>query len=90
MTVLQAIGTALGGQAGARLPPLLGLRARRDTRLRLVRRPPLPVIPPLQAIGVDAWAYRQRQRDGPTVVDREQRRPVALLNEREAETLADW
>jgi hypothetical protein len=58
----QAIGVALGGQAGARLSTRLGLPASRDTRLRLVRRVPLPVIPPLRAIGVDDWAYPKRQR----------------------------
>jgi hypothetical protein len=46
MAVLQALGVALGGQAGARLAPLLGLPASRDTRLRLVRRLPLPGTPP--------------------------------------------
>jgi transposase len=89
-TVLQALGIALGGQAGARLAHRLGLPASRDTLLRLVRRLPLPNIPPLSAIGVDDWAHRKRQRYGTIVVDLEQRRPVALLHDREAETLADW
>jgi transposase len=90
ITVLQAIGTALGGQAGAHLANLLGLPASRDTLLRLVRRLPPPNIPPLSAIGVDDWAHRKRQRYGTIVVDIEQRRPVALLNDREADPLADW
>ena len=47
IAALQAIGVALGGQAGARLAHRLGLPASRDTLLRLVRRLPLPVIPPL-------------------------------------------
>jgi transposase len=62
VTVLQAIGLALGGQAGSRLTRRLGLPPSRDTLLRLVRRLPLPVIPPLRAIGVDDWAHRKRQR----------------------------
>jgi transposase len=90
VAALQAIGMALGGQAGARLAYLLGLPASRDTRLRLVRRLPLPVVAPLRAIGVDDWAHRTRQRYGTIVVDLERRRPVALLHDREAETLADW
>jgi transposase len=90
VTALQAVGLALGGQAGARLAHLLGLPTSRDTLLRLVRRLPLPVIPPLRAIGVDDWAYRKRQRYGTIVVGLERRRPVALLQDREAETLADW
>jgi transposase len=51
ITTLQAIGVALGGQAGARLAHGLGLSASRDTLLRLVRRLLLPNIPPLSAIG---------------------------------------
>jgi transposase len=90
VTVLQAIGMALGGQAGARLTHHVGFLASRDTLLRLVRRLPLPVIPPLQAIGVDDWAHRKRQRYGTIVVDLERRRPVALLHDREADTLARW
>jgi len=90
ITVLQAIGVALGGQAGARLTQRLGLPTSRDTLLRLIRRLPLPNIPPLSAIGVDDWAHRKRQRYGTIVVDLERRRPVALLHDREAETLAAW
>lgn len=90
IAALQALGVALGGQAGARLAHRLGLPVCRDTLLRLVRRLPLPVIPLLQAIGVDDWAHRKRQRYGTIVVDLERQRPVALLNDREAETLADW
>jgi transposase len=81
---------ALGGQAGAWLAHRLGLPASRDTLLRLVRRLPLPNIPPRSAIGVDDWAHRKRQRYGTIVVDLERRRPVALLIDREAETLANW
>ena len=90
IAALQAIGGGLGGQAGARLSKRLGLPASRDTLLRLVRRLPLPVIPPLRAIGVDDWAYRKRQRDRTIVVDLERQRPVALLHDRKADTLATW
>jgi transposase len=90
IAALQAIGMALGRQAGARLAHRLGLPASRDTLLRLVRRLPLPTVPPLSAIGVDDWAHWKRQRYGTIVVDLERRRPVALLNDREAEALSDW
>jgi transposase len=90
ITTLQAIGVALGGQAGARLTQRLGLPTSRDTLLRLIRRLPRPKIPPLSAIGVDDWAHRKRQHYGTIVVDLAHRRPVALLHDREAETLADW
>jgi transposase len=90
VAALQAIGLALGGQAGSRLARRLGLPASRDTLLRLVRRLPLPVIPPLRVIGVDDWAHRKRQRYGTIVVDLERGRPVALLHDREADTLTTW
>jgi transposase len=85
---LQALGVARGGPAGVRLAPRLGLLARRDTRRRRARRLPLPVIPPWQASGVDEGAPRKRQREGPLVVDRARHQPVALLHDREADTLA--
>jgi transposase len=90
IAALQALGVALGGQAGVRLAHRLGLPASRDTLLRLVRRLPLPVIPPLQAIGVDDWAQQKRQRYGTIVVDLAHHQPVALLHDREADTLATW
>lgn len=90
VAALQAIGMAHGGQAGARLTRRLGLPASRDTLLRLVRRLPLPAVPALAAIGVDDWAYRKRQRYGTIIVDLTDRRPVALLHDREADTLASW
>jgi hypothetical protein len=86
----QAMGVALGGQAGARLAPRLGLPARRDPLWRLVRRRPLPAVRPLSALGVDDWAPRKRQRSGTMVVDLERRQPVALLHDRAATTLATW
>ena len=90
MERLCALGLALGGAAGTRLTPRLRLRASRDTLLRLVRRLPVPAVPPLSAIGVDDWAHRKRQRYGTIIVDLTQRRPVALLHDREADTLATW
>src|SRR5262245_23120241 len=90
IAALQAIGVALGGQAGARLAHRLGLPASRATLLRLVRRRPLPAVRPLSAIGVEDWAHRTRQRYGTIVVDLDRRQAVALLHDREATTLATW
>jgi transposase len=39
-------------------------------------------------MGVDDWAHRKRQRYGTIVVDLAQRRPVVLLHDRAADTLA--
>jgi transposase len=90
VTARQAIGVARGGQVGACLTHRVGVPVGRDTLVRLVRCLPLPAISPLRTVGVDALAHRQRQRDGTIRVDLAQRRPVALLHDREVDTLAHW
>ena len=56
---LVRVGTALGGEAGARLSNPLGLPSSADTILRLVHNAPVatPSVP--EVIGVDDWARRR-------------------------------
>jgi transposase len=59
ITVLRAIGVALGGNAGARFAARLRLPTSPATLLRLVQGAPIPPTPVLQAVGVDEWAWRR-------------------------------
>jgi transposase len=89
-TSLQEIGLALGGRPGARLSARLHRPASRMTLLRLVQALPLPQGPSPRVVSVDDWARQRGRTYGTILVDQERHRPIDLLPDRTAETLAKW
>lgn len=87
---ISQIGIALGGQAGKRLSERLDYSVSRQTLLSWVRGFPLREIQDVKVVGVDDWAYRKGQTYGTILIDLEKHQPLALLKDREAETLSEW
>ncbi|MFI1452172.1 ISL3 family transposase [Streptomyces roseus] len=89
-STLSDIGLALAGRAGARMTRELGVGVSRSTVLRLVDALPEPDPPAPRVVGVDEYATRKGRHYGTVLVDVESRRPVDLLPDREAASLAAW
>jgi transposase len=83
-------GLALGGAAGARQLARQSIPGSRNTVLRRVRSLPTPAYPPPHVVGIDKWAWRKGHRYGTLVVDLERGCPIAVLEDRLADTVAAW
>ncbi|MGA5425116.1 ISL3 family transposase [Streptomyces lavendulocolor] len=89
-STLAAVGLALAGRAAARTARVFGVSVSRSTVLRLVEALPNPEVPAPRVVGVDEYATRKGRHYGTVLVDVESCRPVDLLPDREASSLAAW
>jgi transposase len=85
-----AIGSALGGEAGARLAGKTAVPASPDTLLRRVKQAGAQSSGTPRFVGIDDWAWCKGRRYGTIVVDLETNDVIDLLPDRDAATVRTW
>jgi transposase len=84
------VSFALGGEPGARLLRELGVRVSGDTLLEHIRRTNLGRSQTPRILSVDDFSFRRGRSWGTVLVDLERHRLVDVLQDRDADTFAQW
>jgi transposase len=84
------LGLQVGGSGAARIAQRQGMPVSPATILRLVRRTQLAERATPSLLGGDEWAYRKRLDFKTILVDLSTNRPLELLPDANATTLASW
>ena len=89
-TEVQEIAFATCGKGGERLGDKLGMPISDASLLWSLFLVPLPEVGQVCVIGVDDWSWRRGKRFGSILVNLETHKIVALLADREAESVRQW
>ncbi|MCE4092461.1 ISL3 family transposase (plasmid) [Priestia megaterium] len=88
--MLKSIVLSTSCKVASRLSKHLGIVTGHHTLLRLLHRLKLPSYEPPVHIGIDDFAFKKRCRYGTIIINQETRRPMAILNGRDKETVVKW
>jgi transposase len=87
---VSVVARGLGGRAGARLLPALGVLASRHALLRALLEIPLPPLAVPRVLGIDDFALREGTSYATVLIDAETGRRVDVLEGRTADVVEEW